>query len=253
MARTQRNIGRTADRDTDTLAARIALTTPLPHTPVHRRNWLRTTLMLGIVAVVCTGVAMAGRYAGAQRNDDLAGISEELIAAIAAADFDKALSVCAESPQGEHILRAERRRVFGTTAGAASFDPNARAMRRQTLEDLHADLSAAGIDWTAVEPLAFAGVRARFLQASLMKAPASMVWGHAYFRDSGRLYALEVTAWECGGQYVIADIWDWAPVSIPPGQVESFAKDRTRERIRAQQDTPDDFKLMRPRRVYLPL
>ncbi len=215
------------------------------------RPWLKSFAVLAMIAVLGTGFVIAGHNVGAQSNHDLAGVSRTFLVAIANDNVNGALEVCAESAEGQRILEDERRRVFGALSDADVFDPQARTIKLHTLNRLREELAAEGVRWDDIEPLALGGVRARVLEPSLMKEPASLVWGHLYFSTNNRVYEIEVTAWQCGDQFIIADVWNWAPLSIAPSEVESFAKERSRKFLRNQNDAPDDTKIIRPRRVFL--
>jgi hypothetical protein len=214
-------------------------------------GWLKPALFLGVAIVVVAVFVAAANNADAQSNQDLAGVSRTFLSALANGGAVAALQVCAESPEGHQALAAERRRVFGALPGYDAFDPGARAKKLQTLERLRSELADEGVQWGAIEPLAMSGVRARVLQPSLMKEPASLVWGHLYFSNANRLFEIEVTAWQCGDRFIIADIWDWAPLAVPPSELESFAKARSREFLQEQDDAPDDTKIIRPKRIFL--
>lgn len=217
------------------------------------RPWVKTGVLLCFLLGLGSAFVVAGRNVGAQSNHDLAGISRTFLIALAKDDISGALEVCAESPEGRRILAVERRRVFGALTRGESFDPQARILRIHTLNLLRDELSEAGIRWENVKPLAFGGIRTRMLQPSLMKEPASLVWGHLYFSDANRLYQIEVTAWQCGDRFVIADIWDWAPLAVAPSEVEAFAKARSRQFLDERRDKPDDTKIIRPRRIFVPI
>ncbi len=215
------------------------------------RSWVKPLAFLAIFAIVGMGFAIADRSVGAQSNHDLAGISRTFLVSIANNDVDAALDVCAESADGQRILEAERRRVFGALSGAEAFDPQARMIKQHTLNRLRDELAEDGVRWDDIEPLALGGVRARVLESSLMKEPASLVWGHLYFSNNNRLFEIEVTAWQCGDQFIIADVWNWAPLSVAPSEVEAFAKARSRRFLQERKDSPDNTKIIRPRRVFL--
>ncbi len=231
-----------------TLESRIASPTVRPR---PSRPWLKTVVLICVLAGISAAFVIAGRNVGAQSNHDLAGVSRTFLVALANDNLNAALAVCAESPEGQRILNEERRRVFGALSGADAYDPQLRAIKRHTLSRLREELANDGVRWDDIEPLAIGGVRARMLQSSLMKEPASLVWGHLYFSNNNRLYEIEVTAWQCGDQFVIADIWNWAPLTIAPSEVEAFAKTRSRRFLDDRSETPDDTKIIRPRRIFL--
>jgi len=238
-----------AEASAPSLESRLA--SPTPRALPQQRPWLKTAAILSMIAVLGTAFVIAGRNVGAQSNHDLAGISRTFLVALAHDDMNAALEVCAESPEGQRILAAERQRVFGSLADQDFLDPQARTIRSHTLNRLREELGQAGLQWNDIEPLALGGVRARVLQPSLMKEPASLVWGHLYFSNANRLYEIEVTAWQCGDQFIIVDVWDWAPLTVAPSEVESFAKARSRRFLQDRREGPDDTKIIRPRRIFI--
>ena len=252
MARKQRNslTNLYSLEPAPTLESRIASPTVRTRTRPSR-PWLKAVVLLCVLAGIGTGFIVAARNVGAQSNHDLAGVSRTFLVALANDDLNEALAVCAESPEGQRILNEERRRVFGALSGADAFDPQSRVIKRHTLSRLREELAGVGVRWDTIEPLAIGGVRARVLQSSLMKEPASLVWGHLYFSNNNRLYEIEVTAWQCGDQFVIADVWNWAPLTIAPSDVEAFAKTRSRRFLNDRANAPDDTKIIRPRRIFL--
>ena len=226
-----------------------------PPEPLARatRPWSKTVALLAVLAGLSVVVVIAGRNVGAQSNHDLAGISRTFLIALANDNISAALEVCAESPEGQRILKAERRRVFGDLMNVDLLDPQARLITSHTLNRLRDELANQGVRWESIKPLALGGVRARVLQPSLMKEPASLVWGHLYFSNADRLYEIEVTAWQCGDRFIIADVWDWAPLAVAPSEVEAFAKTRSRRYLSDKRDAPDDTQIIRPRRIFIPI
>lgn len=227
------------------------LTAPPNTVSPATRGWLNPVLLASLFLGLVSAFVVAGNNVGAQSNRDLAGVSRTFISAIANGDTIAALAVCAESPEGQKILAAEQLRVFGSLNGPAVFDPQTRAIKLHTLNRLREELASDGVRWDNIEPLALGGVRARVLQPSLMKEPASLVWGHLYFSNANRVYEIEVTAWQCGDRFIIADVWDWAPVPVSPSDLESFAKARSRDFLDDRDEAPEDTKIIRPRRIFL--
>jgi hypothetical protein len=230
------------------LESRVASREPLAH---PTRPWSKTVALLAVLAGLSVVIVIAGRNVGAQSNHDLAGISRTFLVALANDNISGALAVCAESPEGKRILEAERRRVFGDLMNTDPIDPQARLVKSHTLNRLREELANQGVRWDSIKPLALGGVRARVLEPSLMKEPASLVWGHLYFSNAGRLYEIEVTAWQCGERFIIADVWDWAPLAVAPSEVEAFAKARSRRFLSEKGDAPDDTQIIRPRRIFI--
>jgi hypothetical protein len=229
------------------LQARITAVTVDQH---PRRRWVRPLMLALAIAGLGIGLTTSGLDVGAQSGRDLVGVSSAFLAGLAEDDLAAALSVCAESPQGRLLLEPEQRRVFGVVTNAATNQDDAMKRRHRILGELRDSLAQSGVDWSAVNPVAFAGVRSKVFEPAIMRESADIIWGHIYFETSGQVYAIEVTAWRCAGSYVIVDVWDWAPIAVRPNAIRAYAKDRYDESVRAGGEKLPEAQIIRPRRVF---
>ncbi|HRK35511.1 MAG TPA: hypothetical protein PLJ47_13015 [Candidatus Hydrogenedentes bacterium] len=174
-------------------------------------------LLAGIGAITGTFVTGAGFFGGEKRS--LERMAKTFIVGLASGDGAGALEACAESDRGKRLVQAEEQQVFGrvtaeTTANAAEATAALRALR--------VEMERAGVEWANVKLIAFGGVRAR-VESDEMKDALTVYTGNIYFESGQRNFSIEVSAWRCGGEHVIVDVWKGAPVEVNESALESHA------------------------------
>ncbi|MDZ4861263.1 MAG: hypothetical protein SGI88_20010 [Candidatus Hydrogenedentes bacterium] len=158
-------------------------------------------LVAGVVAISAAFASGAGFLGGEKRS--IERMSESFIAGLAKGDGSGALEACAESARGARLVQAEEREVFGL----ASTDTTGNAKDQLTaLRALRAEMERIGVHWEDVRLLAFGGVRAR-IESEGMKDALTVLTGNVYFVSAQRIFAIEVSAWRCGPEHVIVDVW----------------------------------------------
>lgn len=141
---------------------------------------------------------------------------------LSAADAAGALDACAEGAEGAKLVAAEERSVFGATVS----DPAADAERqRAALHTLRNELEIQGVAWSDVTAFAFGGVRAR-VEGDGMKQPLTVLTGKIYFKSEGKTFAIEISAWRCGGRFVIVDVWKAFPMSDSVTDLAAFSAEQ---------------------------
>ena len=180
---------------------------------------------LGAVAV------FRGGFFGTERRD-IERFSTVFIRGLAAKDGAQALEACVESPHGAELLHAEEGDIFGSASTAS--DANEQL---NVLKTVHAGLQESGVNWSDVTPLAFGGIRAR-VQGNGMKRPLTALTGDLYFKSGNGVYAVEISAWRCNGQYVIVDVWKGYPVQSDASGLKAVAAKRFEQYEQEQSDSP---------------
>lgn len=209
--------------------------------PSARRTRGRVLRIAAVVALLAGVVSVGGGFAartgffGSERRA-LARMSTTFINGLADVDAARALEACAESNEGAKKVRDEEQRVFGESLS----DPAADAERQLAeLRALRSELEAQGVQWSDVTPFAFGGVRAR-ISGDAMKQDLTVLTGEIYFKSAGRVFAVEISAWRCDGQFVIVDVWKGFPMSDSVTDLAAFSAEQA---VKLQQEASQARKL----------
>lgn len=208
-------------------------------------------VVLGAVLVVATVAAVivaSGMAARARERDAIAQMAGGLITGLRDNDVSISLAVCAAGEPGKSLL-LERLTAAGSGA-AAIVDDAAHTEMYETFTEMRAELEQAGVAWPDAQPLAFGGVKAEVDALELDDAVVALI-GDLYFTAGGRVYSVELSAWQCGGAYVVVDFWQWGPVDVAADAV----KDHSDQMYAAFKDGPADDRaeLRGPKHVFVPL
>ncbi len=173
-------------------------------------------------AILGGGVLMQSGFFGADRRA-ISKTMDALLEGIASQNMDRALSVCAESPEGTQHISAVVAESFldsiPTQEGQLTVEE-----RRDLLATIRSELEEAGVDWKDVRPVAFGGIRGRVLDPSAMRGPVTVLTGSIYFTSAGKLFALELTAWRCDGAYVVTELWEGSEVALGAPDLRTYSE-----------------------------
>ncbi|MBN2308371.1 MAG: hypothetical protein JXR94_05335 [Candidatus Hydrogenedentes bacterium] len=221
-----------------------------PRAGTRRRLSMAWLGGLALVALILAGALSARATLFALDKAGLARTAIALLDALRAEEPGAALAAFAEGPGAGDLLREEEQRVFlpGVAPGDHARSPEER---RAQIAAVRAELTEQGVRWDDVSPLAFGGVRARIWDPALMQEPAEIAMGNVYFTSGGRVFAVEVSAWRCGSDYVIVDIWQRGALDI----TEAGVKDHAGQCFERFQDEPTPSpdgasRITRARRVF---
>jgi len=185
------------------------------------------------------------------RSEPLAPLCTALVDALRAGRPDQALSVCADSGPGRQRLLEDNQRLALRFPGAAA--DHARVPCETFLAGLLERFAADGVALDGLRPLAFGGVRAKVFDPERMDAPAVAVTGELYFAAGDAVYALELTARQCGPAYVVTDFWKCGPIEAAPAVLESHSQERFHAFRQEQPPAGGSVLVQKPRHVFLPL
>ena len=198
----------------------------------------RIVQITAIVALVAGAASVGGAYAarsgffGTERRA-ITRMSTIFLEGLAQPDAARALDACAEGVDGARRIRAEERSVFGESVS----DPSEGAEHQlEELRSLRSHLETQGADWNDATPFAFGGVRAR-VEGGAMKQPLTVLTGVIYFKSAARVFAIEISAWRCDGEFVIVDVWKGFVVGDSIGDFAAYAGDQAAELQRQATET----------------
>ncbi len=210
-----------------------------------RRRIGRMWLFVPIVGLVAAVGVYAGSYAygslGAfwlwRDSRAINELSVVLLHAMVEGRMEDALAVCPEGSVSGQTLFAEEQRVFlPELARSIHANQDAVQARVEQLSEIRKELESQGVDWHDVTPVAFGGIRARVLDSTRMREPATALVGNIYFKSAGKIFAIELSAWRCKDSYVLVDIWQGIVVPADADALEQFTHDRYQD---FPKDTPD--------------
>lgn len=191
-----------------------------------------------LIAVLAVTVTAASLLAGAYSfRSSLFGVEDRaitefsmiLLKSMAENRLESALAVCPEGSAGGQLLYEEERRVFRPEVQVdAAVTPEAAQRRIDSLALVRNELESQGVTWADVQPVAFGGVRARVLDPERMRAAATALTGNIFFASGGKVFAVEVSAWRCDGQYVLLDVWQGTALPSGANDVAAFSKEQYR-------------------------
>ena len=98
---------------------------------------------------------------------------------------------------------------------------------RSFLAAMRSEMARQGLAWDRVRPLGFGGLLAS-VSASDKRGQdtAQSALGDIYFSCDNVVYALELTARQCGDTYVIMDFWRCTPIDTTPENLKRYALSR---------------------------
>lgn len=98
---------------------------------------------------------------------------------------------------------------------------------RTFLASMRSEMARQGLAWDRVRPLGFGGLLAS-VSASDKRGhdTAKSALGDIYFSCDNVVYALELTARQCGNTYVIMDFWRCTPIETTPENLKRYALSR---------------------------
>jgi hypothetical protein len=136
-------------------------------------------------------------------------------------DFRAAASLCAESPRGRELLESSNaQRLTAAGLGARTGSPEELLEERiRRLAIVRRDAEELGVQWADITPLAFGGAKGLLTAPGITRRPVAAIIGSVYFRSAGRVYRLEVTLRECGGEYVVTEVWQCEPSEAGPSDL----------------------------------
>ncbi len=202
--------------------------------PKARRTHSNSGLITVVVMLLSGGTLLAGAYSFRSsifgvEDRAITAFSMTLLKGIAENRLDTALAVCPEGSYSGQLLFEEEQRVFRPDVQVeAAVGPDAAQKRMDALAEIRAELEAQGVSWNDVRPVAFGGVRARVLEPERMRAPATALTGNIFFASGDRVFALELTAWRCDGEYVLLDVWQGAALPDDTSDVAAYSKEQFR-------------------------
>jgi len=180
------------------------------------------------VAVVVSGAILGGGmlvqnglFFGADRRA-ITRTTDTLLSGLAADDTAVTLSVCAEGYESSQRLADLEAKAFGNVVSDFTAT-DARDERLAALASLRGELESVGVDWNDIHPVAFGGIRGRVIDSADMEGPVTSLAGSVYFASRGALYALEISAWRCDGDYIITEVWQGSEVAVGLEDLETLS------------------------------
>jgi hypothetical protein len=191
-------------------------------------------------------VARGGFFTTERRS--IERMSMAMLESFASNDFRSAIEVCAEGERGRGLIEQEETRVFRATPPARNGNESDRA---ESLHALRHILTQLGAAWPDVRPLAFGGIRARVEDNATMSRPLTVLTGGIFFESAGRVFAIELSAWRCNGDYVVVDVWK--AIEIPAGRAGIQAEaDRIYRTFQQESDEQAGLAITYPKAVFVP-
>jgi len=197
----------------------------------RRLRWPPVRWVFFLLVLAATATAIAAWVSDSLvKRTALARTINTFVTSLAANDLDRAVTVCAEGDEGARLLRDSESHAFiARTFGASpapSALPQARSARLETLALIRAEAARAGVDWRRVRPLAFGGLEAEVFRPEEMREPVTALVGDVYLDSGGNVHALEISLRDCGGTYVIVDVYQCARVDVDPERIEQDSLER---------------------------
>ncbi|MBX7254783.1 MAG: hypothetical protein K1Y02_00380 [Candidatus Hydrogenedentes bacterium] len=213
--------------------------------------------MAVIVVTVFAASLLAGAYTFRSsifgvEDRAITAFSMTLLKSLSENRLEDALAVCPEGSSAGQLLYEEERRVFkpGEQVETAAT-PEAAQKRIDGLALLRKELESQGVSWSDVRPVAFGGVRARVLDPQRMRAAATALTGNIFFSSGGRVFAVEVSAWRCDGQYVLLDVWQGAALPTDASDVGAYSKEQYREFQKESGADGEGAEIERAKHIYV--
>lgn len=205
----------------------------------------RFFLIAGLLAAAGAAVARAGFFSTERRS--IERMSMGILSGFASNDFGAAIEVCAEGERGRGLIEQEEARVFRGTPPTRNGNEAERVALLQAVRHM---LTQSGAAWTDVRPVAFGGVRARVEDTTAMSRPLTVLTGGIFFESADRVFAIELSAWRCNGDYVVVDVWK--AIEIPSGRAGIQAEaDRIYRAFQQESDDQAGLKITYPKAVFV--
>lgn len=202
-------------------------------------------LIAGLVAAAGAAVARAGFFSTERRS--IERMSMGILSGFASNDFRAALKVCAEGEWGRGLIQQEEARVF---RGTPPVRNGSETEREESLHALHQILTQSGASWSDVRPLAFGGIRARVEDVATMSRPLTVLTGGIFFESADRVFAIELSAWRCNGEYVVVDVWKATELQGGRAGIQPET-DRIYRAFQQESDEQAGLKITYPKTVFV--
>ncbi len=226
--------------------------------PRRRKRRKRWPAIGFIVAIACSATVAFSFGFGNRDERGVREMASALLHGVTYNNLDQAAAIFLEGEEGAPLMEAELTRVGAAQpalfTGPASLE-QARALRRDLLNSMRMELTAEGVNWAQVEPLAFGGALAEVRHPDLLRRPATGVTGNVYFRSQDKYFAIELSAKRCHrNTFVITDIWKWRLIELGPEGVQAHA---LRKYLAFKEETglsaDDPAEVNQPRFVFVEL
>ena len=139
-------------------------------------------------------------------------------------------------------------------AGAVTkTDDNSSERCHTFLSTMRSEMARQGLVWDRVRPLGFGGLLAS-VSASDKRGhdAAKSALGDIYFACDNTVYALELTARQCGDTYVIMDFWRCTPIETSPENLKHYALSRFQSLTQESGTQPLPLDVAQIRCTYVP-
>jgi hypothetical protein len=83
-----------------------------------------------------------------------------------------------------------------------------------------------------------------------MKQALTVLTGEIYFKSGGRIFAVEISAWRCDGQFVIVDVWKGFPISDSVTDLAAFSAEQA-AKLQQQASEANGLEVSYLKQVYV--